>query len=170
MAFSVNKVTLLGNLGKDPEYKVISSGVGVCSFSLATTDRIKNQSGEYEDRTEWHNIECWRGLADTCSKYLKKGSKIYLEGRLKTDSYERDGVTRYMTRIVMSEMVMLSGRDQAQGGGNFAAQSQPYSRRNSDDQTMPPMPNSASQGAAPAPEDQTYNAHMESEKWDDVPF
>ncbi len=116
---SVNKVILVGNLGKDPELRYTPSGTAVCTFSLATTDRFKNKQGEQQDRTEWHNIVVWSGLAEVCGKYLVKGKQIYIEGRIQNRSYDdRDGNKRYITEIVASEMQML-GRagEQGEGGG-----------------------------------------------------
>ncbi len=157
MAYSVNKVTLLGNVGKDPEYRVIPSGVGVASFTMATTESFKNASDQWEDRTEWHNLECWRGLADTVNKYVKKGHKLYIEGKLKTETYDKDGITRYRTKIIVNEMVMLTGKDQS---GDFqAAPSANYA----------PQQKRAS-APAPAATADNYNADMETESWDDVPF
>lgn len=107
MALSVNKVTLLGNIGKDLDYKVTPSGIPLCKFSLATSESFKNKNDQWEERTEWHNVECWRGIAETANKHLKKGSKVYIEGKLKTDSYEKDGSTRYSTKVVVSELVLI---------------------------------------------------------------
>jgi len=106
---SVNKVILVGNLGKDPELRYTPSGTAVCTFSLATTDRFKNKQGEQQDRTEWHNIVVWAGLAEICGKYLTKGKQVYIEGRIQNRSYDdRDGNKRYITEIVANEMQMLS--------------------------------------------------------------
>jgi single-strand DNA-binding protein len=115
---SVNKAILVGNLGKDPELRYTPSGTAVCTFSLATTDRFKNKQGEQQDRTEWHNIVVWAGLAEICGKYLTKGKQVYLEGRIQNRSYDdRDGNKRYISEIVVSEMQML-GRAGEQGGGS----------------------------------------------------
>lgn len=115
---SVNKVILVGNLGKDPELRYTPSGTAVCTFSLATTDRFKNKQGEQQERTEWHNIVVWAGLAEICGKYLTKGKQIYIEGRIQNRSYDdRDGNKRYITEIVANEMQMLGGR--GGGGGGF---------------------------------------------------
>jgi len=116
---SVNKAILVGNLGKDPELRYTPSGTAVCSFSLATTDRFKNKQGEQQERTEWHNIVVWAGLAEICGKYLTKGKQVYIEGRIQNRSYDdRDGNKRYITEIVANEMQMLSrAGDQGGGGG-----------------------------------------------------
>ena len=107
MALSVNKVTLLGNIGKDLDYKVTPSGIPLCKFSVATSESFKNKNDEWESKTEWHNVECWRGIAETANKHLQKGSKVYIEGKLKTDSYDKDGVTQYRTKVVVSELVLI---------------------------------------------------------------
>ena len=115
---SVNKAILVGNLGKDPELRYTPSGTAVCTFSMATTDRFKNKQGEQQDRTEWHNIVVWAGLAEICGKYLTKGKQIYIEGRIQNRSYDdRDGNKRYISEIVATEMQML-GRAGDQGGGS----------------------------------------------------
>lgn len=109
MAKSVNKVMLIGNLGKDPEVKYTPSGMAVAKFSLATNERFKDKSGEWQDRTEWHNIVAWQRLAEIVGEYLKKGSKVYIEGRLQTSSWEdkQSGEKKYRTEIVASDIVML---------------------------------------------------------------
>lgn len=113
MARSINKVTLLGNLGKDPDNRFTPSGKQVASFSIATSSSWKDTSGELKTETEWHNCEVWGRLAEIAGQYLVKGSKVYVEGRLKTDKYEKDGIMRYSTKINVSEIVMLDGK----GGG-----------------------------------------------------
>ena len=113
MAKGLNKVMLIGHLGKDPELSYTPKGIAVCKFSLATSDSVKSEDGNWIDRTEWHNITVWSKLAEICSQYLKKGSKIYCEGKIQTDTYEKDGRKNYFTKIVMSDMVML---DKKEGG------------------------------------------------------
>lgn len=119
MAKSVNKVILIGNLGKDPEVKFTPSGVPVAKFSLATNERYKDKSGEWQDRTEWHNIVVWQRLAEIVGEYVKKGSKIYIEGRLQTSSWEdkQSGEKKYRTEIVANDLVLLSGRGEGDGEG-----------------------------------------------------
>ena len=119
MAKSVNKVILVGNLGKDPEVKYTPSGVAVAKFSLATNERYKDKSGEWQDRTEWHNIIAWQRLAEIVGEYVKKGSKVYVEGRLQTSSWEdkQSGEKKYRTEIVVNDLVLLSGRGDAEGEG-----------------------------------------------------
>ena len=119
MAKSVNKVILVGNLGKDPEVKFTPSGVPVAKFSLATNERFKDKAGEWQDRTEWHNIVAWQRLAEIVGEYVKKGSKIYIEGRLQTSSWEdkQSGEKKYRTEVVASDLVLLGGRGEGGGGG-----------------------------------------------------
>ena len=114
MANSVNKVILVGRLGKDPEMKHTSGGTPVTHFSLATDEIWKDAQGEKQQRTEWHNIVAWGKLAEICGDYLKKGRLVYIEGRLQTRSWEeKDGTKRSTTEIRADEMVMLgSGRPQ----------------------------------------------------------
>ncbi len=124
---SVNKAILIGNLGKDPELRYTSAGVAVASFSLATNESWKDPEGNTQERTQWHNIVAWRKLAEICGEYLKKGSRIYLEGRLQYRTYDdKNGVKRYVTEIVMDEMMMLDSRGAGAGGGSQdAAGAQP---------------------------------------------
>jgi single-strand DNA-binding protein len=111
----VNKVILVGNLGKDPEVKYLDNGVAVANFSLATTENYKNKEGERVSQTEWHNIVLWRGLAEVAEKYLKKGASVYIEGKIKTRKWEdKDGNTRYNTEILADNMTMLGGKKDSQ--------------------------------------------------------
>lgn len=125
MAKSLNKVMLIGNLGKDPEVKFTPSGMAVAKFTVATNEKFKDKSGEWQDRTEWHSIVAWQRLAEIIGEYLKKGSKVYIEGRLQTSSWEdkQSGEKKYRTEIVASDMVMLSGRGEGGGGGDFEGRS-----------------------------------------------
>jgi single-strand DNA-binding protein len=114
---SVNKVILVGNLGKDPELRYTASGTPVCTFPIATSERYKDRDGQQQEKTEWHNIVAWRGLAEICGKYLTKGKQIYIEGKIQTRTYDdRDGNKRYITEIVADQMQML-GRAGDEGGG-----------------------------------------------------
>lgn len=107
---SLNKVMLIGNLGKDPELRYTQSGTAVATFSLATNESWTDKEGNKQDQTEWHRIVAWGKLAEICGQYLTKGNSIYLEGKLQTRSWEgSDGQTRYTTEIVMKDMVMLGG-------------------------------------------------------------
>jgi len=106
----VNKVILIGNVGKDPEVKYIKEDVPVARFSLATSESYKNRDGERVSNTEWHNIVVWRGLAKVVEKYVKKGSKLFIEGKLTYRQYEKDGQTKYFTEIVCRDMTMLDSK------------------------------------------------------------
>jgi single-strand DNA-binding protein len=109
---SVNKVILLGNLGRDPELRFLPNGDAVCNFSIATSDSWKDKAGEKQEKTEWHNIVMYRKLAEIAGEYLKKGRPVYLEGRLQTRKWQtKDGQDRYTTEIVADNMQMLGGRD-----------------------------------------------------------
>jgi len=111
---SVNKVILIGNVGKDPEVRYLESGVSVAQFTLATSERgyTNNQGIQVPDRTEWHNIVLWRGLADVAEKYIRKGSKVYIEGKIRTRSYEdQSGVRRYITEIYGENLDLLDRKD-----------------------------------------------------------
>lgn len=116
---SLNKVMLIGNLGKDPEVRAIPSGVKVANFPIATSESYTNKDGQRVEKTEWHNIVLWRGLAEVAEKYLKKGNPVFIEGKLQTRSWEdQNGQKRYMTEIVADNMTMLGGR-RGEGGGDF---------------------------------------------------
>lgn len=106
---SLNKVTLIGNLGKDPELRYTNSGVPVASFSVATNEQWKDSDGNAQERTEWHNIVAWQKLAEICAEYLKKGGKVYIEGRLQTRSWDdkNTGQKRTVTEIIANDMIML---------------------------------------------------------------
>ena len=112
MARGVNKVILIGNLGKDPEIRYTQSGTAVANFTIATTESWGGKDGqEKQEKTEWHNIVAWARLAEICNQYLSKGRQVYIEGRIQTRKWEdRDGNTRYTTEIVAQNMQMLGGR------------------------------------------------------------
>ena len=118
MAKSVNKVILLGNIGKDPEIKYTPSGTAVANFSIATGERFKDEEGQWQERTEWHNIVAWDKLAEIIGQYVKKGSKLYVEGKLQTRSWDdkQSGEKKYRTEIVAQDISLLSGR--GEGGGS----------------------------------------------------
>lgn len=113
----VNKVILVGRLGKDPEVRHLENGASVANFSMATSETYKDRTtGERREQTEWHNVVLWRGLAEVAEKYVKKGDMIYVEGKLRTRSWEKDGVTRYTTEVVGDNMTMLGGGNNTGGG------------------------------------------------------
>jgi single-strand DNA-binding protein len=144
----VNKVILVGNVGNDPEIKNMPNGNAVANISVATSETWKDKgNGEQQEKTEWHRVVFFNRLAEIVGQYIKKGSKVYLEGRLQTRMWEQDGVKRYTTEIVASEMQMLDSREQPQGqvGGNYQT----------------PAPQGAPQQAAPS----NFNNFD-----DDIPF
>ena len=125
----VNKVILVGNLGKDPEVRYMPNGNAVATFTVATSESWKDQQGQLQEKTEWHNIVMYRRLAEIAGEYLKKGAKVYLEGKLQTSKWtdQQSGQDRYKTEIVAGEMQMLDGRQGGQGGGQaMGGQSQGY--------------------------------------------
>ena len=127
MARGINKVILIGNLGRDPETRYTQSGSPVANFSVATSESWNDrQSNERQERTEWHNVVCFARLAEIAGEYLRKGSKVYIEGRLSTSSWEKEGQKHYRTEIIAREMQMLDGRggqDGYQAGGQGGYQS-----------------------------------------------
>ena len=109
----VNRVTLIGNLGKDPDVQYLDGNIGVAKFSLATTETYKDKTGKLISQTEWHTVVLWRGLADLAQKYLHKGSLVYIEGRLKTRSWEdKEGNKKFATEIVGENLIMLDKRNE----------------------------------------------------------
>lgn len=164
MAGSLNKVTLIGNLGSDPDIRTMQNGGEVCNLSVATTDSWKDKNtGEKREKTEWHRVVVFSpGLVGVCKNYLKKGSKVYLEGQLETRSWEQDGQKKYTTEVVLksfnSTMLMLDGRSGGAGaGGGYNDGQSSYNQ----------APAAANQGggaataAAPAPIDELA---------DEIPF
>jgi single-strand DNA-binding protein len=148
---SLNKVMLIGNLGKDPEVRAIPSGVKVANFSIATSESYTDKNGQKVEKTEWHNIVMWRGLAEVAEKYLKKGSQIFVEGRLQTRSWDdQAGQKKYMTEVVADNMVML-GRPRGEGGDAAGAASG-YARRENFGGSKPENAMAGS-NFPPAPED-----------------
>jgi single-strand DNA-binding protein len=137
---SLNKVQLIGNLGKDPEVKYTPSGTAVAKITLATNERFKDKEGQWQDRTEWHNVVLWARLAEIAGEYLKKGGKVYVEGRLQTRSWD-DKTTnqkKYMTEVVASDIILLSGRGEGgEGGGGGYSRGASAGNNNSFDQSTP---------------------------------
>src|SRR5450755_4451955 len=120
---SLNRVQLIGNLGKDPEIKHTPQGTAVAKIAIATNERFKDKSGEWQERTEWHNVVLWQRMAEIAGEYLKKGGKVYIEGRLQTRSWDdkTTGQKKYMTEVVASDLILLGGR--GEGGGDFPGSS-----------------------------------------------
>ena len=125
---SLNKVQLIGNVGKDPEVRYLDSGMAVATFPLATTDRAYTLANgtQVPERTDWHNIVLWKSLAEIAEKYVHKGDKLYIEGKIRSRSYDdQNGVKRYIVEIFGDNMEMLTPRSAQQGGQQFASQQQP---------------------------------------------
>lgn len=117
---SLNKVMVIGNLGKDPEMSFTPAGTGILKFSVATTDKWRDkQTGEQKEKTEWHKISVFGKLAENCARYLVKGSQAYVEGKLQTSQYEKDGITRYSTEIVAHTVQFLGGKGAQQNQGGY---------------------------------------------------
>ncbi|MCX7735379.1 MAG: single-stranded DNA-binding protein [Candidatus Kapabacteria bacterium] len=120
----MNKVIIIGNLGQDPDFRMLDSGLAICKLNVATSERYKDDQGEWKEDTEWHRVVLWRNLAETANKFLKKGSKVAIEGRLKTSSYEKDGITRYTTDIIANSIVFLDKSEstdyQSENSSKFA--------------------------------------------------
>ena len=148
----INKVILVGNLGRDPEMRYTQNGIAVCSFSLATSESYKDRtSGERVTQTEWHNIIMWRGLAETAEKYLRKGSSVYIDGKIRTRKWEdQQGQTRYTTEIVADTMQMLDRRDSSTAPASGPAEAPAQSNT--------------------APETPAQPAETPSQEPDDLPF
>lgn len=148
----VNKVIILGNLGADPEVRVTTNGIKVARLRLATSETYTNKEGQKITNTEWHTVNAWRGLAEIAEKYLEKGRQVYIEGKLRTRSYDdKEGVTRYSTEIEADNLTLVGGRpsDDNQGSSNSAPQQQ---------QQAPSKPKQAPASSEPASDD------------DDLPF
>jgi single-strand DNA-binding protein len=151
----VNKVILVGRLGKDPEVRHLESGAAVANFPLATSETYKDRNtGERREQTEWHNVVLWRGLADVAERYLHKGDMVYIEGKLRTRSWEKEGITRYTTEVVGDNMTML-------GGGS--GQQQGYSSNRDASST----PSSVTEPAVSSSSSTDNSGNMED---DDLPF
>ncbi len=148
---SVNKVTLLGNLGKDPEVKYTPSGTPVAKFTVATNERFKDKEGQWQDRTEWHNLTAWARTAEIAGEYLKKGSKVYIEGSLRTHSWDdkQSGQKKYMTEIVVNDLVLLGGRGEGGGGESGGGFSRGASGGNNFDQRAPEQQEPAAAMSSP---------------------
>jgi len=136
---SVNKVILVGHVGQDPEVRYLDNSTPVCTIRMATSDVYKNKSGERVTTTEWHNVVLWRGLAEVAEKYVKKGSQIYIEGKLRTRSWDdKDKNKRYTTEIVADVMQLLGKRAEDQGGAG--SQQVPHVDQNNEEKALPEEP------------------------------
>lgn len=158
MAASVNRAILIGNLGRDPETRYLPSGGAVCNFSIATSERFTDKSGQKQERTEWHNIVIYGKLAEIAQQYLKKGSNVYIEGRIQTRKWQdkQTGQDKYSTEIIADQMQMLGGRDGARDSGQSYQEPQD-NRQQQREQTRQQM-----QQAAPAKNFDDFE--------DDIPF
>ena len=128
---SLNKALLIGNLGRDPETRYLPSGGAVCNFSIATSERFTDQAGQKQERTEWHNIVIYGKLAEIAQQYLKKGSNVYIEGRIQTRKWQdkQTGQDKYSTEIIADQMQMLGGRDGARDSGQEYQNPDPQPRQ-----------------------------------------
>ncbi|MFT7588363.1 MAG: single-strand DNA-binding protein [Limisphaerales bacterium] len=164
MARGINKVILVGNLGKDPEVQYLESNTALARFSVATSESYKNKEGQRIDQTEWHNVVLWRGLAEVAEKFLRKGSRVYIEGKIKTRSWDdKDGNKKYTTEIIGDNMVMLDSKNDGQQGGY--------------NQMTPPPATQAAQDAGKSLRDQANantgaanEAKSADQMEDDLPF
>ncbi len=163
MARSVNKVTLLGNVGKDPEIRSTPSGTMVANLALATSDRQKDAQGNWQDHTEWHNLKAFNRTAEIVRDYVKKGSKLYVEGKITTNSWEDKETKqkRYRTEILVNELVLLSGREEgsSSGAGGYSRPASASTSAASFDQRPP--------ASSSAPDDYAQQTEISD---DDIPF
>ena len=117
MSRTLNKVMLIGNVGKDPELKHTPSGIPVASFNLATTDSWKDRAGNLQEHTDWHSVVAWRGLAEVCCKLVKKGARIYVEGKLQTRNFEdKNGIRKHVVEVLIDNMLLLDAKRAKEGG------------------------------------------------------
>ena len=162
MARGINKVILVGNLGNDPDVKYTQSGAAVTTISVATSESWKDkQTGQMQDRTEWHRVKFFGKLAEIAGEYLRKGSQVYVEGSLRTDKYtDKNGIERYTTDIIANEMQMLGGRGEGGGGGMGGGERAP--RQQAAPQRQDYAPRRQPAASAPPPADDFVD--------DDIPF
>jgi single-strand DNA-binding protein len=164
---SVNKVILIGNLGRDPEVRYAPSGSAICNVAIATSRNWKDKTtGERQEETEWHRVVFYDRLAEIAGEYLKKGKSVYVEGRLKTRKWtDKDGAEKYTTEIIAQEMTMLGGREGGGGGGGGADDAQGEGRAEAPRRSAPP-PRAAAPASRPAQKSSTGFDDMD----DDIPF
>ncbi len=162
MAKGVNKVFLLGNVGKDPEMRATQGGMVIAQITLATADRQKDQTGNWVDKTEWHNLVCFSRTAEIVRDYVKKGTQLYIEGKIQTRSWDdkESGQKKYRTEIVVNELTLLGGRGNNEGGGASSSSQGGYSQRSGGGNTA------SFDQRAPAQEDYANEGITD----DDIPF
>ena len=172
---SLNKVMLIGNVGRDPEVRYLEGNVKVATFTLATSERFKDRSGELRENTEWHNIVAWRANADVAERFIHKGTQIYVEGRLRTRSYQdQSGVKKYTTEIQADTIQLLGRRPDADGApqqGGYQPQGGYPSQGGYQQRPAQPQSYSAPQPQSyAAPQQPAYTAPVEDAPGDDLPF
>jgi single-strand DNA-binding protein len=164
---SINKVILVGNVGKDPVIRYFDKGVAKATFPLATSETYTNQQGETITSTEWHNIVLWRALAEVAEKTIKKGSQVYIIGKIKTRSYvDKDGVNKYITEILADTLLPLEKKQAAQGTGAFSGSSDTQLKNSTGSAVNEPQPGYQTPQDHPADDLLTGNSQNE----DDLPF
>ena len=165
---SVNKVILVGNLGRDPEVRYMPNGEAVANFSIATTENWKDKSGVKQEKTEWHNIVMYRRLAEIAGEYLKKGRPVYIEGRLQTRKWEKDGVTRYSTEIIGDQMQMLGSKDS--GGSSNTSYDGGMDQGNASEEMNQSQPRQSAQAPVSNQQAPTKSGGNFDDFEDDIPF
>ena len=171
----INKVILLGNVGQDPEVRTLESGVKVVRLRLATTERMFNrQTNETTEHTEWHTVTLWRGLADVADKYVRRGSQIYVEGRIRSREWEKDGQRHFGFEIVADDMKLLGRRQDGAQQGGYQPQQPQYAQAPQPQYAQAPQPQYAQAPQQPqyaqAPQPQPVAPQMPTEDPDDLPF
>lgn len=156
----INKVILVGNVGKDPEVQYVKENVPVARFTLATSESYRDRDGNRQTTTEWHNIVVWRGLAKVVEQYVRKGNQLYLEGKITTRSYEKDGQTKYFTEVVVNNMEMLGSRSSGEG----------MQQSNSATTQQAAPQQQATSASTPETSDFDSNEAQEFTESDDLPF
>ncbi len=171
MARGINKVILIGNLGRDPETRYAQSGSAVTNFSVATSESWRDRTtGEQQERTEWHNVVCFARLAEIAGEYLRKGSKVYIEGSLRTTSWEQEGQKRYRTEIMARELQMLDSRGGGMGGGAAMGGAAMGGAAAGGMAAGGGAPTGFGQGGGMPPTDNSPTLMDESDFEDDIPF
>jgi single-strand DNA-binding protein len=166
----VNKVILVGNLGKDPEVKHLENGIAVAKFPIATSESYKDKSGNRVDQTEWHNIVMWRGLAEVAEKYLRKGNQIYIEGKLRSRSWEdTEGIKRYTTEIVADQMTMLGTKADNESQNNPSGNNLGQGNYGQNNFNQGQAGQSSNQNQSSGQNSNTFQS-SEPESDDDLPF